>query len=53
LKKQFGKGSFGTVWLCEDFTDGKEYAIKETSISPKINKERIERKLNIFQNSKN
>jgi serine/threonine protein kinase len=29
LKKVIGKGGFSTVWLCEDVSDGKEYAIKE------------------------
>jgi serine/threonine protein kinase len=33
--------------LCEDYTDGKEYAIKETFVTPKINKETIERELDI------
>jgi serine/threonine protein kinase len=47
LKKLLGEGSFGKVWLCEDSSDGKEYAIKETSITPKINKETIERELDV------
>jgi serine/threonine protein kinase len=29
LKRELGKGGFSTVWLCEDVSDGKEYAIKE------------------------
>jgi serine/threonine protein kinase len=47
LKKELGKGSFGTVWLCEDFTNGKDYAIKETFLTPKSSKEIIERELDI------
>jgi serine/threonine protein kinase len=47
LKKLLEKGSFGTVYLCEDSTNSKEYAIKETSITPEINKEIAEEELNI------
>ncbi|BFZ57326.1 hypothetical protein PYCC9005_004378 [Savitreella phatthalungensis] len=31
LKQEVGRGSYGTVMLAEDTTDGKEYAIKEFS----------------------
>jgi serine/threonine protein kinase len=33
--------------LCEDFSDGKEYAIKEICITQKTNKETIEKELDV------
>jgi serine/threonine protein kinase len=45
LKKELGRGTFGVVWLYEDSANGKEYAIKETSITPQIDKEITEREL--------
>jgi serine/threonine protein kinase len=47
LKKVIKQGKFGKVWLSEDSTDGKEYAIKEISVGPKIKKETIEKELEI------
>jgi serine/threonine protein kinase len=45
IRKEFGKGSFGIVWLCEDSIFGKNYAIKEISVGRKIKKEIIEKEL--------
>jgi serine/threonine protein kinase len=47
LKKVIKQGTFGIVWLSEDSTNGKEYAIKEIFVGPKIKKEIIEKELEI------
>jgi serine/threonine protein kinase len=47
LKRELGKGGFSTVWLCEDSSDGKEYAIKEICITEKTNKAMVEKELDV------
>jgi serine/threonine protein kinase len=47
LKQIIKEGNFGKVWLSEDSNSGKEYAIKEISIGPKIKKEVIKKELDI------